>query len=94
MGVGRPVPPVVMPVPAFAGMTTERPNVRCDPIATPLSSVVGSLRPGCDHCRAFGHRPLVVAGAHEAEAIGLRALPGGAETFLGQFPGALRLAAA
>src|SRR5262249_27028499 len=52
-----------------------------------------SLRPGRDRGGSFHHRPLVVAGGHEAVAVLLGALPRGAEAVLGQLPRAFALCA-
>src|SRR3981189_2888436 len=49
------------------------------------------LRPGRDRGRSLYHRPLVVAGSLDAEAVGRGALPGRAEAILGELPGAFAL---
>src|SRR5215469_4522681 len=53
-----------------------------------------SLRPGRDRRGSLHHRPLVVAGGHEAVAVLLGALPGGAEAVLAELPSAFGLCAA
>src|SRR5262249_40446542 len=72
------------------GLRTDRRRSR--PRARLTSSK--SFRPSRDRRGSLHHRPLVVAGGKDLKAVGLGALPGGAEAVLGELPGAFALGAA